>query len=155
MALGIKYVGTGTAELLAMRTGSIENLSKMTVEELQHIEGIGEKVAHAVVHYFAQSTNQAEVQRLLELGIRPQTRKVEHFIGHSFQSKNFVLTGGLEHYTRLAAASLIKERGGKVTDSVSKKTDFVIQDQDPGSKLDKARQLEISILSEEEFTALL
>jgi DNA ligase (NAD+) len=155
MALGIKYVGTGTAEILAARAGSIEKLSEMTVEELKQIEGIGDKVAQAVVHYFLQPAHRAEVRRLLELGVKPQARQVLQFTGHPFQSKTFVLTGTLEHYTRSAAASLIKERGGKVTDSVSKKTDYLIAGADPGSKLEKGKQLGITILNEEEFASLL
>jgi DNA ligase (NAD+) len=138
-----------------VRAGTIEALSQMTEEELQDIEGIGAKVAQAVVHYFAQPTNQAEVKRLLALGVKPQARQVQRFTEHPFQSKSFVLTGGLEHYTRLAAASLIKERGGKVKDSVSKNTDYVVAGADPGSKLDKARRLGVMVLNEEEFTALL
>jgi DNA ligase (NAD+) len=155
MALGIKYVGTGTAELLAARGGTIEQLSQMSEEELKQIEGIGDKVAQAVVHYFLQPAHQAEIRRLLDLGVKPQTRQVLQFTEHSFQSKNFVLTGSLEHYTRSAAASLIKERGGKVTDSVSKKTDYIVAGADPGAKLEKGKQLGIMILSEEEFSALL
>ncbi len=155
MALGIKYVGTGTAELLAAKAGSIERLSQMTEDELQQIEGIGEKVAHAVVHYFLQSAHQREINRLLALGVKPQSKEVQQFTDHPFQSKTFVLTGSLEHYTRSAAASLIKERGGKVTDSVSKKTNYIVAGADPGSKLDKGKQLGITILNEDEFTALL
>ncbi len=155
MALNIKHIGTGTAELLATKAGSIEQLSRMTEEELKQIEGIGDKVAQAVVYYFAQSHHQAEIHRLLHLGVKPQPIKVIQFTEHLFQSKNFVLTGTLEHYTRSALASLIKERGGKVTNSVSKKTDFIVAGADPGSKLDKGRQLGIKILSEEEFMALL
>ena len=155
MALGIKYIGTGTAELLAARVGTIEQLSQMTEEELKQIEGVGDKVAQAVVYYFSQPAHQAQVSRLLALGVKPQTRQVFQFTEHPFQSKNFVLTGSLERYTRTAAASLIKERGGKVTDSVSKKTDYIVAGADPGSKLEKGRLLGITILSEEEFAALL
>ncbi len=155
MALGIKYVGTGTAELLAARAGSIEALSQMTVEEFRKIEGVGEKVASAVVEYFAKDFNRREIERLLSLGVRPQMRNVQKFADHSFQSKLFVLTGTLEHYTRVGASSLIKERGGRVADAVTKKTDFVLVGSDPGSKLEKAKQLGIRILKEEEFIALL
>lgn len=155
MALNIKHIGTGTAELLAVKAGSIEQLRLMTEEELKQIEGIGDKVAQAVVHYFAQPAHQTEICRLLHLGVKPQPIKVIQFTGHSFQSKHFVLTGTLEHYTRSAAASLIKERGGKVTDSVSKKTDFILTGADPGSKLEKGKQLGITILNEEEFISLL
>lgn len=155
MALGIKYVGMETAELLAAKSGTIERLSQMTKEELEQFEGIGEKVAQAVVHYFAQPAHQAEVERLLKFGVSPQVMQVIQFTGHSFDSKNFVLTGTLEHYTRTAAASLIKERGGKVVNSVSKKTDFILAGADPGSKLEKGKELGITILNEEEFIALL
>lgn len=155
MALGIKYVGTGTAELLAAKSGTIQQLSQMSEEDLKHIEGIGDKVAHSVVDYFAQPAHQLEVQRLLDFGINPQATQVIQFTGHQFESKNFVLTGTLEHYTRSAAASLIKERGGKVVNSVSKKTDFILAGADPGSKLEKGKELGITILSEIEFMALL
>lgn len=155
MALGIKYVGTGTAELLSAKAGSLENLMKMSAEDLERIEGVGEKVAHAVTVHFADSDNQLEIQRLLEFGVRPKVIEVATFENHIFQGKNFVLTGSLEHYTRLGAASLIKERGGKVTDSVSKKTDYLLVGQDPGSKFEKARSLGVKILTEEEFISLL
>jgi DNA ligase (NAD+) len=155
MALGIKYVGTGTAELLAVKAGTIERLSQMTEEELKQINGIGDKVAQAVVYYFAQPAHQAEVQRLLDAGVRPQTTQVIQFTGHPFQSKNFVLTGTLEHYTRSSVIALIKERGGNITNSVSKKTDFILAGADPGSKLEKGRELGITVLTEEEFMVML
>lgn len=155
MALGIKYVGTGTAELLAARAGDIETLAQMKEEELLQIEGIGDKVAQAVVYYFSQSSHLEEVKRFMNLGVKPQFVQVQVFTEHPFQGKTFVLTGSLDHYTRLAAASLIKERGGKVTDSVSKKTNYIVAGADPGSKLDKGRQLGVIILSEDEFRALL
>ena len=151
MALGIKHVGVGTAELCAARAGSIEALMQMSAEELQHIEGIGEKVASSIVHYFQLTKNRAEVQRLLDLGVEPKTRVVQTYQSHPFQGKVFVLTGSLENYTRTTAASLIKERGGKVTDSVSKKTDYLLAGKEAGSKLEKAQQLGISIMTEEEF----
>lgn len=155
MALGIKHVGTGTAELLASKAGSIEALMLMGLEELDQIEGIGEKVSQSVVKFFADPENQLEIKRLLDLGVRPKTVVVQSYTSHPFQSKTFVLTGSLENYTRAAAASLIKERGGKVTDSVSKKTDYVLAGKDPGSKLDKAHQLGITVLTEEQFAAML
>lgn len=155
MALGIKYIGVGTADLLAIKTGAIEKLSQMSEDALKQIDGIGEKVAQAVVHYFSDPIHQAEVQRLLDAGVKPTITEVLEFTGHLFQSKTFVLTGTLEHYTRSSAAALIKERGGVVTNSVSKKTCYILAGNDPGSKLDKGRELGITILSEEEFMALL
>jgi DNA ligase (NAD+) len=155
MGLGIKYVGIGTAELLATKGGTIERLSQMTEEELKQIDGIGDKVAQAIIYYFSQPAHQAEMQRLLDSGVKPKTTEVIQFTGHPFQSKNFILTGTLEHYTRSSATALIKERGGNVTNSVSKKTDFILAGTDPGSKLDKGKELGIKILTEEEFVTLL
>lgn len=155
MALGIKHVGTGTAELLASKAGSIEQLSTLSVEKLKEMEGIGDKVALAIVDFFALPAHQQEIHRLQALGVKPHTQVVKCFTGHPFEGKAFVLTGSLETYTRLAAASLIKERGGRVTDSVSKKTDFIVAGDDAGSKLEKGKQLGIKILDEQEFTAML
>lgn len=155
MALGIKHVGSGTAELLASKAGTIEVLSEMSEEELKQIEGIGDKMAQSIVEYFAQPIHQQEIKRLLELGVKPQAVKVQVYKGHPFEGKTFVLTGSLEHYTRAAAATFIKERGGKVTDSVSKKTDFILAGADPGSKLDKGKELGIRILSEPEFVEMI
>lgn len=155
MGLGIKYVGTGTSELLASKAGNLETLMHMTEEELKLIEGVGDKVAAAVVSHFADSAHRLEIERLLSLGVKPKMIEVLTFDQHIFQGKNFVLTGSLEQYTRTHAASLIKERGGKVTDSVSKKTDFLIAGKDPGSKMEKAQNLGVRVLSEEEFTSLL
>jgi DNA ligase (NAD+) len=155
MALGIKYVGTGTSELLANRTGNIEELSKMSREQLLEIEGIGEKMANALTEHFADKHNQAEIAHLLKYGVNPQALDVKKFHDHPFNGKTFVLTGTLAQYTRTAAATLIKERGGKVTDSVSKKTDFVIAGEEAGSKLEKAQALGVRVLDESEFAQML
>lgn len=155
MALGIKHIGTGTAELLATRFGSIHSLMQASNEDLLQIEGIGEKVAEAVCAYFSDSKHVEEIKQLIEEGVNPKVLEVQLFTDHVFHGKNIVLTGSLEHFTRSTAASLIKERGGKVTDSVSKKTDFVVAGADPGSKLDKAKNLGVKILTESDFMALL
>lgn len=155
MALCIRHVGTGTAELLANKAGDIKTLSRMTREQLMQIEGIGEKVADAVAEYFEEERNKQEIDRLLELGVKPRVVQVKRYEGHLFNEKNFVLTGALTKYTRNAAAALIKERGGKITDSVSKKTDYVVAGAEPGSKLDKAHSLGVKVLSEEDFISLL
>lgn len=155
MALGIKYVGLRTAEDLAHAAGDIQTLSKMTYEELLKIEGIGEKIASAIVDHFKNPDNTAELDRLLQYGVKPRDMKIQRIAGHPFEGKIFVLTGTLQKYKRAEAASLIKERGGKVTDSVSKKTHFLVAGEDPGSKLDKARELGVTILTEIEFENLL
>lgn len=155
MALGIKYIGTGTAELLAAKTGTIQRLSQMQEEELKQIDGIGDKVAQAVVCYFSHPANRCEINALLDWGLKPKTIEVREFIDHPFHSKRFVLTGTLEHFTRSSAMALIKERGGVITNSVSKKTDYLLAGTDPGSKLQKAKELGVNILNEQEFIGFL
>jgi len=152
-SLGIKHVGEGIAELLATQAGDIETLSKMTIEELTAIEGVGEKVAQSIVDYFQHSENLKEIHRLFHLGVKPEEIKIEK--GHPFFGKNFVLTGTLESYSRSDAAALIKERGGKVSNTVGKKTDYLIAGTEPGSKYNKAKEIGVAILTENEFKELL
>ncbi|GAB4233059.1 MAG: NAD-dependent DNA ligase LigA [Chlamydiales bacterium] len=155
MALGIKHVGTQTADLLAARAGDIDTLAKMTEEELMEIEGIGQIVAEEIVNYFGSEENVKEIQKLLELGVNPQKQEKARLQGHPFTGKTFVLTGTLENYTRQAAAGLIKERGGKVTSSVTKNTDYILAGDSPGSKYEKGQKLGISIVDEETFNSML
>lgn len=155
MALGIPFVGAGVAELLANAAGSLKKLEEMSGEELIEIEGIGPKVAESIVTFFSDPEHLEEIKQLLELGVKPRPLKVKHFKGHPFEGKTFVLTGGLEDFTRDHAAKLIKERGGSVSSSVSKKTDYVLAGSDPGSKYDKALELGIEILNESQFKQML
>jgi len=156
LALGIKYVGEGTAELLAENAGSIETLSQMPLEKLQAIQGVGDKIAHAVVAYFKELANLQEIHTLLMMGVKPQAPQVvRRRSDHLFSGKTFVLTGALQKFSRDAATALIKERGGHVTGSVSSKTDYLVVGEDPGSKLDKAHKLNVPILSELDFEKLL
>lgn len=156
MALGIPHVGAGISELLAMQAGDIKTLSQFTEEQLLEIEGVGPKVATAVVEYFGDKHHQEEIALLLSCGIVLQKAdKQPRFADHPFSRKSFVLTGTLQNYTRSGAAALIKERGGKVTESVSKNTDYVVAGEDPGSKLDKAHKLGVRVLDEAGFTELL
>ena len=152
-SLGIPFVGSGIADLLAVRFGDIEILSKMDEEELIAVEGVGEKVAESVVDFFANAENLKELHRLLSLGVKPKKTQIQR--GHPFFGKAFVLTGSLKNYSRSEAMALIKERGGKVSGSVSKKTDFLLAGSDPGSKWEKAKALKVSVLSEREFEGLL
>ena len=155
MALGIKHVGAGTADLLARKAGNVETLAGMTKVELISIEGIGEKVAGAVVEFFQDEANMEEIHTLLACGVKPQKVEVVNYSGHSFHDKTFVLTGTLEKYTRAGAGSLIKERGGKLVGSVSGKTDFLLAGAAAGSKLAKAKALGVRVLDEAEFDAML
>lgn len=155
MALGIKYVGEGTAELLARAAGSLAKLMQLTREELLALDGIGDKVADALIDYFKEGKQIDEIQRLLTLGVQPRESERIDFGDHLFKGKGFVLTGTLRNYTRDGAAALIKERGGKVVGTVSKNTDFLLAGEAAGSKLAKAESLGIQVLSEEEFIELL
>jgi DNA ligase (NAD+) len=154
MGLGIKYVGTETAELLADEARDLKTLLKMSVEDFAATRGIGEKTAQAIADFFHNARNLEEIKLLLEYGVAPQEGK-KKIQGHEFFGKTFVLTGSLENYSRDSAAALIKERGGKVTGSVSKKTDFILVGEDPGSKYKRAKELGVKILSEKQFESML
>lgn len=127
----------------------------MGQEDFLAIEGIGEKMAQALVAYFADKEHMKEIEALLGVGVKPQAPKTIKRTDHAFSSKTFVLTGSLQDYTRQEATDLIKERGGKVTGSVSSNTDYVLAGDKAGSKLDKAKKLGIKILSEQEFQKML
>ncbi|MCB1113224.1 MAG: NAD-dependent DNA ligase LigA [Chlamydiia bacterium] len=153
MGLGIRHVGQRTAEDLIESFHTFERLKEASLDELLNVEGIGEVVAKSIKEYFASPENLREVDRFLELGVKP--KELSRIDGHAFQGKTFVLTGTLPNYSREEAAKLIKERGGKVSSSVSKKTGFVVAGDDPGSKLEKAEKLGVSILNESSFEELL
>ncbi len=155
LALGIKHVGEGIAETLAQTSGSVEALAAMSVEQLKQIQGIGDKIAHSVADYFQDPARLLDVESLLMMGVVPLTPTVKRRTDHGFAGKTFVLTGTLKDYSRQGATELIRERGGKVTGSVSAKTDYVLSGEDPGSKLEKAKELNVKIIFEDEFKKLL
>jgi DNA ligase (NAD+) len=154
-ALGIPYVGAETAEILALEIGDLNRLAEMDEEELTAIEQIGPKVAESIVTFFSSEEHLEEIKQLLELGVEPKAPKRSFVSDHSFKGKAFVLTGGLETLSREEAKKLIKERGGEVRSSVSKKTDFVLVGENPGSKLTDAENLGVTTLSEQEFKSKL
>jgi len=154
MALGIKYIGSETADLLANYAKNIETLKNITKEELLNIEGIGDKVADSVIEYFKDKKNLEEINSLLSRGVVSQRPK-EIKKTHLFANKTFVLTGSLKKYTRTEASNLIKERGGKTSSVVSEKTNYVLAGENPGSKYNKAKKFKIKVLSEEEFISML
>jgi DNA ligase (NAD+) len=155
LALGIRYIGKETAELLAEQAGSLEKLAEMSREELLAIEGVGAKMAEAIAHDFRTPAFRREVAALLKLGVRPEPPKKSHRTDHPFYGKHFVLTGTLSDSTRSQAAELIKERGGKVSGSVSSTTDYLVVGEEAGSKLDRAKKLGVRCLTEKEFRQLL
>lgn len=154
LALGIRHVGTSTAEEIAAAAGSLERFRHMTKEDFMSIEGVGETVADSLVFFLHHKINQEEIDRLIEKGVHPYHKGLV-LSNHAFSGKTFVITGTLHGYSRSEASTEITERGGKVSDSVGKKTDYVLVGQDPGSKLEKAQKLKITILSEEDFAKLL
>lgn len=152
-ALGLDNVGTVTAKDLALRFGSLDNLALATTEQLTQIDGIGDVVAEGIVQYFAESQNIDIISRLKALGINP-TFTAKPTTG-TFAGKKVVLTGSLTNYTRGEASKLIEERGGEISSTVSKSVNLVVVGEDAGSKLDKAKQLGIEIITEEQFAELL
>lgn len=158
-ALGIRFVGSTTAADLARHFGTLERLRAATEEELLAVEGIGEKVAAAVAEFWAEEANRGLVDRLLELGVAPEPdRTAEERAANrseAFAGKTFVLTGELASLSRTQAKEEIERRGGKVSGSVSKKTDAVVAGEDAGSKLAKARELGVPVWDEAQLLAAL
>ena len=150
-ALGIPHVGAKTAKILAMNFKTMENLEKASKEELINIPDIGDIIAESIINYFGNDHNHAIVEELKELGLNMNYLGQEVNEVEDFSNKTFVLTGSLELYTRDEASEIIESLGGKVVNSVSKKTSVVIVGANPGSKYQKARDLGIEIWSEEEF----
>jgi DNA ligase (NAD+) len=155
LGLGIRYVGEETAEILAQEAGSIDHLAKMSQEALLAVPGVGEKMAEAIVLFFEDRQHLKEIEALLAAGVRPQAPKKVRHTDSAFFGKTVVLTGSLQNYTRTEAEQLIRERGGKISSSVSKNTDFVLVGDEPGSKFDKAQKLDVPILSEKKFKEML
>jgi DNA ligase (NAD+) len=154
IALGIRHVGEGVAELLARHFGDLEPLMSATREELEAVEGVGPTIAESLVRFFADPRNAREVERLRELGVRWEARPKRRAQG-PLAGKTFVLTGTLAQMTRGEAKERIAARGGKVASSVSKKTHYVVAGDDPGSKLARAHELGVEVLDEEELLKLL
>ena len=154
-ALGIFHVGGETADLLARRFGSVHRLMDATDDDLQAIPGIGPIVAQSIVEHFQNEGNRLIVAELADAGVILEAEIApETDIPHPFEGLRFVVTGRLEGFTRSQAEGFIKERGGQVTGSVSKKTSYVVVGEEPGSKADDAERLQISTLTERELTEL-
>ncbi len=156
VALGIRHVGETVAELLAARFGDLDPLIEADRETLEAVEGVGPTIAESVERFFADARNRAEVKALRELGISWQRSEPKPPGGEGpLAGKTFVLTGTLPGLTRGEAKRRIEARGGKVTGSVSKKTDYVVAGDEPGSKLAVARELGVEVLDREGLEALL
>jgi len=155
-ALGIRHVGERAAKILAQQFGSLQALREATVEDLTVIPEIGPKIAESLVDYFSRQENQVLLERLARSGLNMQEEKKQADPGRlPLAGKTFVVTGTLEGFSRQEAQRVIEELGGKVSGSVSKKTDYVVVGENPGSKYEKALKLGVPVLNEAEFVALI
>lgn len=150
LALGIRHVGKISAELIAKTVGTLQGFLSLSQEKLIAMEGIGAIVAQSLEDYLSDHKNRRLIEDLEKLGLKPEEKEVIQ--DHSFSGKAFVLTGTLENYSRQEAGDLILARGGKVTSSVTKRTDIVLYGKSAGSKLKKAEELGVVLMTEEAFT---
>ncbi len=153
-ALGMRFVGERTGQLLAEHFSTLEDLEEAKQEELEQVPEVGPKVAESIVEFFSEAANRKLVKKLREAGVRPTAEKRE-VKSQKLAGKSFVFTGGLVNRSREEAGELVQQHGGKVSGSVSKKTDYVVVGTDPGSKYDKAKELGVTVLTEGEFEKLL
>ena len=152
-AIGIRYVGAGVAKKLAYAVKSIDKLSNTSEEKLVEIEDIGESIAKSVRQFFGSKINLQIIERLKAAGLnfKLKEEKLGQVKENFFSGKTFVLTGTLQKYTREEAGEFIERLGGKLTSSVSKNTNYLIAGEKAGSKLHKAKDLGIDVLSENDM----
>ena len=154
-ALGIRHVGEHIARVLANHFGSLEKIKAATEEDLMQIHEIGPQVARSIVQFFSEQRNLDTLEKLFRGGVQIQEPAAEGEADQRFEGMTFVFTGALERFTRDEAERLVEERGGRAASSVSRKTTYVVAGPGAGSKLQKARELGIPVLSEQEFLEML
>ncbi len=154
-ALGIRFVGAKVAGILAKAYGKMEAVTEASLDELVQIPDIGPRIAESVVGYFSDPEHLALIEKLRRAGVRLEDAPSENSAPQIFAGKTFVLTGTLATMGRETASAQIEKRGGKTTSSVSRKTDFVLAGAEAGSKLAKANELGVKVLTEQEFLAML
>ena len=150
--LGIRFVGERTAQFLAEHFGALDAIMKASAEELEEVNEVGPRIAESIVEFFADEHNRKLVGDLRKAGLTFTGQKKEK--GTKLAGKTFVLTGTLARRTRDEAKKMIEDAGGRVSGSVSKKTNYVVAGSDAGSKLDKARELGVNVIGEEELEGL-
>ncbi|MGH9400544.1 MAG: NAD-dependent DNA ligase LigA [Terriglobia bacterium] len=154
-AIGMPFVGERTAQLLAAHFGSLDRLAKANEDELDEAREIGPKTAQGIASFFAEERNRLLLEKLRAAGLQFEAEKEAKRGPKPLLGTLFVLTGTLPHYSRDDATKMIEEAGGRVTGSVSKKTGYVVAGAEPGSKLEKARELGVRIIGEDELVRLL
>lgn len=152
-ALGIRHIGQKAAKLLADNFGDMDTFMNATKEEILQIEGFGEIMADSIIDYFDHEQSVELINELKSFGLNMRSEK--KVIDNRFEGKTFVLTGTLTQYTRTEASQIIENFGGKTSSSVSKKTDYVLAGEAAGSKLTKAQQLGVTIISEADFSNMI
>jgi DNA ligase (NAD+) len=152
-ALGIQFVGERTGQLLAEHFSSLDELAATKQEQLEEVNEVGPKVAASIVDFFSEPANRQLIKKLEKAGVRPTAEKTK-VKSNRLGGKSFVFTGGLANRSREEAGEIVKQHGGKIVGSVSKKTDYVVVGTDAGSKYDKAKELGVPILDEAGFEEL-
>jgi DNA ligase (NAD+) len=151
--LGIRFVGERTAQFLSEHFGSMDTLMKASEEELQQVNEVGPRIAKSITEFFQEPKNRELVEQLRDAKLTLERHKKQR--GTQLAGKTFVLTGSMARYSRDQAKKLIEDAGGRVSGSVSKKTDYVVAGEDAGSKLDKAKELGVSVIDETAMEELL
>jgi DNA ligase (NAD+) len=152
-AIGIRHVGGQSAQILADHFGSLESIRSADVQTLENIDQIGPTMAQSIYEYFRDEQNSAVIDQLLVAGVKPQKPRKKP--AGKLHGKTIVLTGTLENFSRTEIERTIKEAGGKTSSSISKKTDFLLAGENPGSKLQKAKKLTVKIINEKQFMQML
>jgi len=150
-ALGIGQVGTHVAELLAEHFGDIDRLLDASADELQEVEGIGPIVADSIYRFLHSPQGKRIIEHLRRVGVNMTQPRRRRAASQPLAGKTIVVTGSLKNFSRKEVEDLIRQLGGQPASSVSRKTDFVLVGEDPGSKLAKAQQLGVETIDEEEF----
>ncbi|MBK9332513.1 MAG: NAD-dependent DNA ligase LigA [Ignavibacteria bacterium] len=155
--LGIRHIGERTSKILSKNFGSIDNIIKATADEITAVHEIGPKIAESVVKFFKDDKNLNNIERLRKAGLKFESEKKSagFKINENVNNKTFVLTGTLEKYKREEAQKIIEDLGGRVSSSVSKKTDYVLAGSEAGSKLEKAKSLGVKVIDESDFVKLI
>jgi DNA ligase (NAD+) len=152
-ALGIRHAGEYVAKILTKKFGAMKKIETASEEELSEIEGIGPTIAESLHAYFHDAQNLRILRKLEQAGVRPVVER--QATSTALRGKTFVFTGGLKSLSREKAKELVESLGGGATSTISKKTDYVVAGEDPGSKYEKAKNLGVKILDEEGFLKLI